>query len=190
MVCFSRPTAPTLELSPNQINYIKRNARSAFDEFLIHWEPLIHIFANKQRHFRTDHEDLCQVGRLALYTAMQTYQPGKSAFCTYATKVIRNAMRDHGAPRLVYGVSLISNLADYLLGMDRAPKYILKPNAAEISTERISKWWLERWASTRASKPEVLEQIGMHTLIYPVHHGARVKLPASLEDEPLLFDEQ
>lgn len=100
-----------------------------------------------------------------------------------------NVLLDHGAPRLVYGVSLIENLADHLLGIDQTPKYVLKAKSTEGATKRISDWWFERWARPRTEKVEVLEQIGRHTLVYPIGHGARVKLPPSLNDEMLLFDE-
>lgn len=100
-----------------------------------------------------------------------------------------NALLDHGAPRLVYGVSLIENLADYLLGIDGKPQYVLKASSTEGATKRISDWWFERWGRPRTERPEVLEQIALHTPVYPVRHGARVKLPQTLDEEFLLFDE-
>lgn len=100
-----------------------------------------------------------------------------------------NALLDHGAPRLVYGVSLVENLADYLLGIDSAPKYVLKGTSPEGATGRTSDWWFERWARPRMERPEVLERIAQHTAVYPVRHGARVKVPSRLDDEPLLFDD-
>lgn len=101
-----------------------------------------------------------------------------------------NSLLDHGAPRLVYGVSLIQNLADYLLGIDSKPKYVLEASSTEGATQRIADWWFERWGRPRTEKPEVLDQIATHTLVYPIRHGARVKLPAALVEEFLLFDEE
>lgn len=100
-----------------------------------------------------------------------------------------SVLLDHGAPRLIYGVSLIENLADYLLGIDETPRYVLKAKSTAGATKRISDWWFERWGRPRTEKVEVLEQIALHTLVYPIGHGARVKLPPSLDDEPLLFNE-
>src|SRR5262249_4974447 len=31
----------------------------------------------------------------------------------------------HGSPRLVYGVRLVENVREYLLGMERRPRYLL-----------------------------------------------------------------
>lgn len=100
-----------------------------------------------------------------------------------------NSLLDHGAPRLVYGVSLIENLADYLLGIDGKPRYVLRASSTEGAAERISDWWFERWCRPRTEKAEVLEEIAVHTPVYPVRHGARVKLPATLDEELLLFDD-
>jgi hypothetical protein len=100
-----------------------------------------------------------------------------------------NALLDHGAPRLVYGVPLIENLADYLLGIDSAPKYVLKASTPAGATLRISDWWFERWCRPRTERPEILEGLAAHTLVYPIRHGARVKLPTSPNDDPTLFDD-
>src|SRR5205085_1745612 len=56
-----------------------------------------------------------------------------------------SALLEHGAPRLVYGVPLVKNLADYLLGIDDRPKYILPLRQPAKYTESISAWWFERW---------------------------------------------
>jgi hypothetical protein len=99
-----------------------------------------------------------------------------------------NALLDHGAPRLVYGVSLIENLADYLLGIDAKPAYVLRGSSTLGATQRISEWWFERWGRPRTEKPEVLEQIAQHTPVYPVRHGARVKLPPTIACDEMLFE--
>lgn len=98
-------------------------------------------------------------------------------------------MLDHGARRLVYGVSLIHNLTDYLLGIDKAPDYIIPLKRSEEATAAIGRWWYERWSKNRVAKGEVLDEIEKQTLIHPINHDARVKLPPPLVEEHLLFDE-
>jgi hypothetical protein len=100
-----------------------------------------------------------------------------------------NMLLDHGAPRLVYGVALVRNLSDYLLGIDKSPDYLIPLKRSEDATAAIGRWWYERWSKSRTSKDEVLEQIEKQTLIHPIRHDARVKLPPPLVEEHLLFDE-
>lgn len=99
-----------------------------------------------------------------------------------------NTMLDHGAPRLVYGVPLIQNLSDYLLGINEKPKYLVPSTRASSATKLIGEWWFERWCKPRMSD-EVLDRIETHTLAFPVKHGAAVTLPPTLQDEPGLFDD-
>ena len=44
--------------------------------------------------------------------------------------VSSNEFMTHGTPRLVYGVSLISNLSEYVLGISKTPKYYLPNRSA------------------------------------------------------------
>lgn len=99
-----------------------------------------------------------------------------------------NTLLDHGAPRLVYGLPLIENLTDYLLGIDDKPKYIVPPARFSSATRAITGWWFERWCKPRLSD-EAYEQVERHILAYPIKHGAAVVLPPSLADEPSLFDD-
>lgn len=99
-----------------------------------------------------------------------------------------NTMLDHGAPRLVYGVPLIENLSDYLLGIDEKPKYFVPPARSGPATTSISEWWFERWCKPRLVD-EVFERVEAHTLALPIRHGAAVVLPPTLADEPSLFEE-
>lgn len=100
-----------------------------------------------------------------------------------------NMMLDHGAPRLVYGVPLIRNLTDYLLGIDKTPDYIIPLKGASDATGAIGRWWYERWSKNRVEKDGVLDEIEKQTLVHPIRHEARVKLPPPLVEEHLLFDE-
>lgn len=96
---------------------------------------------------------------------------------------------DHGAPRLVYGVSLIENLTDYLLRIEKTPRYILPTSQPKPITGIIGSWWFERWCRSRAEREEIRERIEQHTLVHPIRHGARVKLP-STADEAMLFENE
>jgi hypothetical protein len=86
----------------------------------------------------------------------------------------------HGRQRVVYGVSLVRNLLPYLVGLDRQPRYIYPPDAAD-DVAQIAGWWTERWLSPRARSAEVLATVAQNSLNRPVRHGARVPLPESRE---------
>ena len=83
----------------------------------------------------------------------------------------------HGTPRLVYGVSLVENLTEFLLGVNKKAKYYLPRQNGIETSKAISSWWLNRWVSKRITRPEILEKISRHTLVHPIQHGARVELP-------------
>ena len=94
----------------------------------------------------------------------------------------------HGRPRVIYCVSLVKNLRDFLLGIDQAPDFIFDRSDPVQATERIAEYWRIRWGRKRAKQPVVLEQLRRHTLILPVSHGARVPLPPTPgEPEELPF---
>ena len=101
-----------------------------------------------------------------------------------------STLLDHGAPpRLVYGIRLIENLTDYLLGIDEKPKYIVPLTHDRAVTEAISQWWFERWCKPRLTE-DVLSRVETHTLAYPVKHGAAVVLPTTHDQEILLWDDE
>jgi uncharacterized protein DUF4338 len=92
----------------------------------------------------------------------------------------------HHRHRIVYGVSLIRNLRDYLLGLDSNPDYMLPFDTC--ATESISSWWRERWLRNRIESDDVLAEVERHTLIRPVRHGARVTILADKHQVPLFSD--
>jgi hypothetical protein len=51
---------------------------------------------------------------------------------------------NHGTPRLVYGLPLIRNLREYLLGIDARPRFIVDRRRV---TEEIIEWWRGRWVA-------------------------------------------
>lgn len=92
-----------------------------------------------------------------------------------------DALLKHGRQRIVYGCPLVSNLADFAIGIDRDPDYLLDPSIQDDAT-RLTDWWFERWAAKRASQASVLESVASHTLIHPRSHGAIV--PTPVHDDP------
>jgi len=85
----------------------------------------------------------------------------------------------HGRQRILYGVSLTTNLLPYLIGLDSHPAYRFRVNSAH-DMDKIVSWWLSRWADRRLRSAEVLARVASHTTAErPVVHGARVILPAS-----------
>jgi hypothetical protein len=79
----------------------------------------------------------------------------------------------HGRQRIVYGVSLVSNLLPYLIGADTEPEYLFRSNIKD-DVDRISEWWTERWLYRRSRSAEVINAVAEHHVDRPVRHGARV----------------
>jgi hypothetical protein len=82
----------------------------------------------------------------------------------------------HHRRRIVYGVKLIRNLPDYLLGLERRPAYMVSIGTSARSTAEIAHWWRERWLRGRIISDTVLDAVAQHTLVRPIRHGARVSL--------------
>lgn len=93
----------------------------------------------------------------------------------------------HGSPRIVYAVPLARNFADYLLGLSKRPAYYLQQTDAAATSQRIAEWWMRRWLAPRIRDDQVLERVAEHTLVRPIHHGARVELPPDDPDQARLF---
>jgi hypothetical protein len=82
-------------------------------------------------------------------------------------------LMQHGRERIVYGVSLVSNLLPYLIRADAEPKYLFRRNV-EDDVDRIADWWIGRWLAPRIQSHEVLSAVKQHGNERPVRHGARV----------------
>lgn len=100
-----------------------------------------------------------------------------------------DSLLHHGRQRIVYGVPLVRNLREFLLGMDDAPDYICDLAEPARGTEEISRWWTERWLSRRIESDDVLSQVAQHTLVRPIRHGARVTVPRIEDVQGWLFDD-
>lgn len=96
----------------------------------------------------------------------------------------QDELMKHGSKRIIYGVALASNFREFLLGMSDTPKYLVTPTRVRQKTELIADFWRQRWLLNRLKKPGVLDEVGRHTCIYPIRHGAQVEVP-EVED-PLL----
>lgn len=94
----------------------------------------------------------------------------------------------HHRRRVVYGVSLVRNLRDYVLGIDGNAKYLLRLDAGADASAKIGAWWRERWLQNRIKSDEVLAAVEQHTLVRPIRHGARVVVPA-VSDQRVLFSD-
>lgn len=100
-----------------------------------------------------------------------------------------DTLLQHGRQRIVYGVPLVRNLREYLLGMDEEPDYIFDLAAPEKCTLEIACWWIERWLSRRIESDDVLARVEQHTLVRPIRHGARVVLPRVDDGQMSLFED-
>jgi hypothetical protein len=85
------------------------------------------------------------------------------------------ALLRHGRRRIVYGITLIENTREFLIGLDRSPKYLIPPKDGATASRRIATYWKGRWLKRRVESEEVLAAVERHTLAYPISHGARVK---------------
>ena len=97
-----------------------------------------------------------------------------------------STLLQHGRQRIVYGVPLIKNLKEFLLGLDDSPKYLIDLEHPETATAAIVRWWTERWLSKRIMNDQVLAHLERHGLVRPIRHGARVVLP---KVDPMLLEE-
>jgi hypothetical protein len=83
------------------------------------------------------------------------------------------ALLRHRRKRTVYGVVVAKNAREYLLGIEKAPKYLFKTRGKR-SVDAVVGWWVHRWLSPRIMSDAVLEQVAQHDHILPMRHGARV----------------
>ena len=68
----------------------------------------------------------------------------------------------HGAPRIIYGVSLAKNVKRHLLGIDAAADFALEAPIEEAERD-IAKYWLSRWLASRLDHAPALEVIAKST---------------------------
>ena len=95
----------------------------------------------------------------------------------------------HGIGKCIYGANMTTNTSQYLLGIDENPSYIFSLSDPVESTEKISEWWYDRWVKPRVSREDIQKKISSETLVYPIRHNAKVKLPES-DDSQLDLQQQ
>lgn len=94
----------------------------------------------------------------------------------------------HHRQRVVYAVSLIKNLGDYLIGAAKRPEYVVPVNEGVAATVAIGAWWRERWLRNRITSDDVLDEVERHTSVRPITHGARVPHQRSAPQQPMYSD--
>jgi hypothetical protein len=94
----------------------------------------------------------------------------------------------HHRPRVVYAVSLIRNLNDYLIGLAHRPEYLVPVSEGRAATAAIGAWWRERWLRQRITSNEVLDEVARHTRVHPISHGARVPRQGTPSQQSLFAD--
>ncbi|MBI3304251.1 MAG: DUF4338 domain-containing protein [Deltaproteobacteria bacterium] len=94
----------------------------------------------------------------------------------------------HGSKRVIYGVPLASNFRDILLGLADVPHYIVPQTKVRLRTELLADYWRQRWLLRRLEKPGLLEEVAKHTVVYPIRHGAQVRLPPEQDGTMSLWD--
>jgi hypothetical protein len=96
---------------------------------------------------------------------------------------------NHGSPKIAYGVALARNGLEFLLGMEPEPNFYLPLDDPKMRSSCIARWWTERWLSKRIDRDDVLEKVERETLVHPIKHGARLRLPADNKDQLALFED-
>jgi Druantia protein DruA len=82
----------------------------------------------------------------------------------------------HRRERLVFGVELINNVAEYLLGMDTYPDWRIDPNDCN-DVSSLTEWWTQRWVVDRFDQSPRQAALRSHRVGRPLQHGARVQMP-------------
>lgn len=68
----------------------------------------------------------------------------------------------HGSPRIIYGVPLVSNLSRVLLGIDEQPNYAIDPASSNAERD-IGNYWVARWLSSRLDHAPAIEAVARST---------------------------
>jgi Domain of unknown function (DUF4338) len=93
----------------------------------------------------------------------------------------------HGLQKSMYGVRLVANTRDCLLGLDPTPSYLFADGNPRQSTAAIALHWARRWMIPRLERPETLDSVKQHTLVRPITHGARIVLPEADVEQSSMF---
>ena len=86
----------------------------------------------------------------------------------------------HGMPKCIYGVNLLDNLYEYLLGFEKRPTFLFDKKYLDGSASIITNYWFERWVLKRIEREDIdtiKARIAKNNFIYPIQHKAKVVLP-------------
>lgn len=89
----------------------------------------------------------------------------------------------HYNPKIVYGVSLVNNLFEYLMGFNSKPVFYLNRKNKKAITDLFVKFWVNRWLLMRIKNKNVLENVFSESLVHPISHNGKVKMPKRWEDD-------
>lgn len=93
------------------------------------------------------------------------------------------ALLRHHRPRVLYAVSLIKNLSDYLIGVDERAQYVIPSGTKGVGA--IGAFWRERWLRNRIASDEVLDETERHNRTHPIPHGGRVPRQGGAPAQPV-----
>ncbi len=79
------------------VSLVKNNDTVSFVTLLGHFSQTITVLASSFSLPNSEHEDLCQEGRMALYRAAMSYDGKSAKFSTYAVTCMTNAMINFSA---------------------------------------------------------------------------------------------
>lgn len=74
------------------------------------------------------------------------------------------ALTTHAMPRIIYAIPLISNLSEYLLGLEKRPKYYGSRNTGNEGTRRILDFWVNRWLQQRLQYSPAIDRVDQFDL--------------------------
>lgn len=74
------------------------------------------------------------------------------------------AFTSHAMPRIIYAVPLISNLTEYLLGIEKKPKYYGAKSEGSKGTRKVFDFWVERWLKKRLEYTPAIERVASFDL--------------------------
>lgn len=110
-----------------------RTDRFAFVELVGVFAPYLSMLARSFRLPESEYDDLCQVGRIALYRAVCSYDSSRSSFTPFAKVCIKNAMTS-----LVRSYRAESKLNTDRLSLDEMQASGFSPTADEsVSPEEL-----------------------------------------------------
>lgn len=167
---YNRIKIPLKKLGGNQtdfIEYINLGKSEGYGSFHFSKQSIDLIHARLGR--RNDGRRVNSIFGEGANPLMRKLREGLDLVGLPSQKILK-----HGNSRVVYGVPLAKNFREYLIGLEKSPKYLIPTTNSKLRTEMLSKYWIERWLSNRIKDEKVLEQVSKHTLSYPISHGARI----------------